>query len=81
MAVATLTSKGQLTVPKSVRESLHLHAGDKVEIVAKDGEAVMRPITASVDEVVGLLSTYGRHPRTVEEMDAGIADAVRRRQQ
>nr|MBC8379657.1 AbrB/MazE/SpoVT family DNA-binding domain-containing protein [Planctomycetota bacterium] len=33
MALATLTSKGQVTIPKTVRNSLHLHAGDKVEFV------------------------------------------------
>jgi len=33
MALATLTTKGQVTIPKEVRESLRLHTGDKIEIV------------------------------------------------
>ena len=33
MAVATVTSKGQITVPASVRKSLHLQAGDRIEFV------------------------------------------------
>ncbi|MBN1894039.1 AbrB/MazE/SpoVT family DNA-binding domain-containing protein, partial [bacterium] len=31
--VSTMTSKGQLTVPKKVRERLKLHAGDKLEFI------------------------------------------------
>ena len=33
MVTATLTSKGQLTIPKAVRDSLHLHTGDRVAFV------------------------------------------------
>jgi AbrB family looped-hinge helix DNA binding protein len=33
MTLATLTSKGQVTIPKQVRDSLRLHTGDKVEFV------------------------------------------------
>ena len=33
MALATLTNKGQVTIPKAVRVSLGLHTGDKLEFV------------------------------------------------
>lgn len=33
MSTATLTSKGQTTVPKEIREHLRLHAGDRIEFV------------------------------------------------
>lgn len=33
MALTTITSKGQVTMPKNIRELLHLYAGDKVEFV------------------------------------------------
>ena len=33
MALATVTNKGQITIPKAVRESLGLHTGDKLEFV------------------------------------------------
>ena len=40
MATATLSSKGQLVIPKSVREYMHLQAGDRVDfIVQDDGES------------------------------------------
>lgn len=57
MTLATLTSKGQVTIPKAVRESLQLHAGDKVEfVITEKREALLRPITRKVDEVFGQTS-------------------------
>ena len=73
MALATITSKGQITIPKAVRDSLRLHAGDKVEfLVTESKEALLRPITKKVDDVFGRLHTTGRKPISVEKMDAGI---------
>lgn len=52
MPLATLTSKGQVTLPKEVRDSLHLSAGDKIDIfVTEAGEGIIRPISKKVDDV------------------------------
>ena len=52
MPTATLTTKGQLTIPKKIREALKLKAGDKMEpILTNDGEAILRPVSKSVDEL------------------------------
>lgn len=73
MAFATLTSKGQITIPKAVRDSLQLHAGDKVEfVITESKEALLRPITKKVDDVFGRLHSTGRKPISIEKMDAGI---------
>ena len=78
MPTATMTSKGQVTIPKAVRESLHLHTGDRVEFVVHGSdEALVRPITKSVDEVFGRLHAPNQPILTVEEMDAAIAAQVR----
>ena len=70
MAVATLTQKGQVTIPKTVRDSLGLHTGDKLEfIVSEKGEAFFRPVTKKVDDVFGKLHKPGRKAVSVEEMD------------
>ena len=51
MALATITRKGQVTIPKSVRDSLMLSTGDKIEFVVTDKrEALIRPISKKVDE-------------------------------
>jgi AbrB family looped-hinge helix DNA binding protein len=43
MPIATLTSKGQITLPKDVRQRLRVHAGDTVEfVVGADGEIRVR---------------------------------------
>lgn len=78
MTLATLTSKGQITIPKSVREGLRLHTGDKVEFILSDGEeARLRPVTRKVDEVFGRLHKVGRKPVSIEALDEGIRKIVR----
>ena len=78
MVTATLTSKGQLTIPKAVRESLHLRAGDRVAfIVHGDAEATMKPVTKTVDEVFGRLHRPGQPRRSVGEMKAAVAQRIR----
>ena len=70
MALATLTNKGQVTIPKAVRESLGLHSGDKLEFVIADGgRAYIKPVTKKVDDVFGRLHDYERKPVSVEVMD------------
>ena len=73
MALATITKKGQLTVPKPIRDSLGLHTGDKVEFsINRKGEAIFRPVTKKVDDVFGRLYRSERKPLSVEQMDAVI---------
>ena len=73
MALATLTSKGQVTIPKAVRNSLNLYAGDKIEfVITETKEAFLRPVTKKVDDVFGRLHKPGRKPISIEKMDAGI---------
>ncbi len=79
MALATITSKGQLTIPKTVRDSLRLHTGDKVELVVTEkGEALIKPITKKVDDVFGMLHKPGRKPVSTEKMDSGIRQKMRK---
>ena len=74
MPAATITSKGQITIPKEVRKALSLETGDRVAfLVREDGVAEMHP------ETVELMSLFGAiKPRvkgvSLEDMD----DAIRR---
>lgn len=78
MAQGTITSKGQVTIPKSIREKLSLAAGDKVEfVITENNETIMRPITKRVDDVFGKLHKPDRSAISVEEMN----EAVRKRAQ
>lgn len=76
MPIGTLTSKGQITIPKAIRDSLGLEPGDKVDFVLEaDGRVILRPATTSVFTLAGILERSGRRAITVEEMK----DTVRKR--
>ncbi len=82
MVTATLTTKGQITIPKSVRDSLHLHSGDRIAFVVHgDSEAVLKPIMKSVDDVFGTLHAPSQLRRTVAEIDQAVANRMRSRKQ
>ncbi|MBI5379825.1 MAG: AbrB/MazE/SpoVT family DNA-binding domain-containing protein [Nitrospirae bacterium] len=75
MPATTLTSKGQTTVPKEIRDHLHLHPGDRLEfVVEEDGRVVLLPATVDAADLEGILPPPKRRV-TVEEMKR----AVRRR--
>ena len=73
MSAATLTSKGQLTLPKDVREALSVGPGDRVEFVRmEDGNFAVLPATHSVKSLKGLIAKP-KKPISLEEMDSAIA--------
>ena len=73
MAIATLTTKGQVTIPKEIRDSLHLRNGDRIEIVVNDkGEAVIRPISLKCDDVFRRLQRPGQAVVPIAAMDEAI---------
>ena len=76
---ATITSKGQVTVPKKVRDQLHLKAGDKIEfLVDEDGTVRVVPVTAKVTELKGMVPKP-RRAVSLEEMDEAIARGAAKR--
>ena len=75
---ATITSKGQVTLPKPIRDKLHLRPGDKIDFVLDDDGLRVTPVTAPVTELKGMLPKPAA-PVSLEEMDAAIAGAAARR--
>jgi antitoxin PrlF len=72
--VATLTSKGQITLPKVIRDRLGLEAGDRVDFsVAKDGQLHGRLLKGGVLRLAGIAKPADGRRRTLEEMDEAIA--------
>jgi antitoxin PrlF len=64
---ATLTSKGQTTIPKPIRDSLGMKAGDRMSFtLMPDGVVLMRVKNKRVSELAGLLHKKGRRPVSVE---------------
>lgn len=74
--LATLTSKGQVTIPKQARDTLNLDAGDRVEfIIDDDGRLFILPVTRSIKTLKGMLPKPAS-PVSLEAMDEAIANAV-----
>jgi antitoxin PrlF len=74
---STMTSKGQLTVPKEIRETLGLKEGTKFSVTIENGSVVARPKNRSIMELAGIL---GKAPNgkslTLEEMDEAIGEML-----
>ncbi len=69
MATATLTSKGQLVIPKDIREYMRLQPGDRLDfIIQDDGDVMIRPVVTDVRELKGVLKIPGRKPVSVSAM-------------
>ena len=54
MPVSTLTAKGQTTIPKQVREQLHLKPRDKLRYIVEGDAIVMRPMRGSILDLKGI---------------------------
>jgi antitoxin PrlF len=71
MTTATVTSKGQITIPSSVRSDLNIGAGDRVEFIpVAVGKYEMIAITRDVKTLKGMIIT--EKVLSVEEMNAAI---------
>ncbi len=73
---ATVTSKGQITLPKEVRQRLRLHPGGKIRFTVEDGDRIV--VTRGGTRLIDLFGLLGKPPRsaTLEEMDEAIRDAA-----
>jgi antitoxin PrlF len=75
MTAAMTTSKGQITIPKGVRDELGIVPGTKIDFVrSSDGRYWIRPLTNSVSDLFGM-ARYDGPPLSIEEMNEGIRDA------
>lgn len=74
MPTSTLTSKGQITIPKEIRDHLKLRTGNRLEFrIAPDGHVVMQTRSRDVRELKGIMRSAGRKPVSVAEMNEAIA--------
>lgn len=74
MPASTITSKGQITLPKSIRERLHVAPGDRIDfVVEENGQVVVRPARSRLGRLRGMLRERSRKPVSINQMDAAIA--------
>jgi antitoxin PrlF len=73
MATSSLTSKGQITLPISIRRKLRLNTGDQVVFIEReDGEIIVRAKKGDLMDLRGSLRWTGK-PATIEEMNEAVA--------
>ena len=66
---ATLTSKGQTTIPKEIRDGLGMKPGDRITFtLMPDGTVIMRVKRTSVMKLAGVLHKKGRKPVAIEQL-------------
>ena len=76
METTVLSSKGQLVIPKRVRELARAAAGDAFVVRYQDGEIHLRPVArvtgTHIDEVAGCLASASRKPTLEAALEASI---------
>ncbi|MGK2859911.1 MAG: AbrB/MazE/SpoVT family DNA-binding domain-containing protein [Thermoanaerobaculia bacterium] len=80
MPSAKLTSKGQITLPREVRELLAVDTGDRVDFVIRaSGEIVIEPASVDFLKLRGSLKRPGRKAVSLGEMQEAIEKGASRR--
>jgi len=78
MPSSTLTSKGQTTVPREVRDHFKLQSGDKIDfIIHADGSVSVQPVTVHVKELKGMLHRRKMKPVSLDAMNLAIRKRFR----
>lgn len=74
MIESAITTKGQTTLPKPVRDALGVRAGDRVRYLIVDGDVRILPVR-SIDRLFGALKANGP-PATLNDMERAIAEGA-----
>lgn len=81
METVKLSTKGQIVIPKDIRESHHLAAGTEFVIAFMEGEIRLKPIPAfparNAEEGMGILARKGRKPLSDEETGFAIGEMLK----
>jgi antitoxin PrlF len=73
----TLSSKGQLIIPKNLRHLLNLHSGTEIILLAKrNGTLELNPVKRSIDNFFGRCKNNLEHPAATEDIDTIIMQTI-----
>jgi len=73
--ISTLNSRGQLTIPKPLRDRLGLKPGDRIGCsLLPDGNLILRPKVHHIEDLVGMLRRPGQPRVSIEEMRVELPD-------
>ncbi|MBU4530772.1 MAG: AbrB/MazE/SpoVT family DNA-binding domain-containing protein [Hoeflea sp.] len=71
-----LSEKGQITLPKDIRDAVGLKPNDKVMFTVDDGRLILTPKTLSFSDLAGFLGSPPNGPATLDEIEETIASAA-----
>jgi AbrB family looped-hinge helix DNA binding protein len=73
---ATISNKGQITLPKAIREQLGLSEGTRLDLEIVDGGIRARPVSRTALDILGVLRRPGQKTVSVEEMKEAVEAAA-----
>jgi AbrB family looped-hinge helix DNA binding protein len=77
---ATVSDKGQVTLPKPLRDQLGIRPGSRLEfVVVADGVLQVKLLARGSAALAGLLARPGEAPRSLSEQEAAVTEVVRER--
>lgn len=75
--IATITSKGQVTLPSEIRKRLRLGPGSKLEFIITDDERLEAiPVVAPLSSLKGMVKKP-KKPLSLEDMEKAIAEGAK----
>ena len=78
--LSTVTDKGQVTLPKAIRDRLGIRAGTRIDFeVQPDDTLKVRVLTRGAAGLFGLIARPGEAARSLDEIEAGVTAAVAER--
>lgn len=78
MTVSTITSKGQTTIPKEIRDEFHLKPHDKLIYTYDKDKIIIRPLAGNILDLRGTFPVKGRvnFEKARKRMEKGIAKEI-----
>lgn len=75
---ATVTSKGQVTIPQSIRAQANIIAGSQLDFqIENDGTLVVRLITLDISDLKGIVKKKHKKPVSLKEMKQAVTDGAK----
>ncbi|MFN6480810.1 AbrB/MazE/SpoVT family DNA-binding domain-containing protein [Nostoc sp. DedQUE07] len=77
MASVTITTKGEVIIPKEIRDYLNIDIGSKVDfVIDENGTVKLIPLNVPVQTLSGILHRPAMKSATLEEMEAAIQEGA-----
>jgi len=78
MVGSKITTSGQATIPKKIRERLNLQVGDRILFIEKDGAVVMQPLTQTLRDLKGSIESH-KQPEDFNKVREDVKKQVAKR--